>query len=492
MALTKQQFEELYNKGLSLQEITDIELNAETRQPTRLWDPSGFRAGATGIAKGIGRLALGVGTIGRTIQEGVGRLVGRDLPETSIFDIGSTPRAQAEEALRPRGPGEKISSFITEVGGGAAASGGVLKATSGLSFARAMLGRGAGGAVVGTIQGGGDVDRDTLIGAGTEVAFPLLGRGLTYGGKVLKSLAGLTTGVGSEVIDQVVKTPRSALAGGTDDGVKALRQTASAIREGSKQIREKAGQQFAEMTKNHTRQLNRVDFNKLTAEYLDEFDSSTFIDTKNIDKVRAVVQSWDDYSAQGLNKLASKISKFYTGSAASTDTDRLVSGLNRTIRNWIGKQIPEIAEANAIYADKMDLIEQMDALFKLKGSVDDRLGLQKTAEAVSRLFNANKDIAREGVEELQKELGIDILGREAGRQLVSGVTTKFQAGAQDGIVGVARAFVPPELVLRLAAGTGIAKEVIERRLSVIEPILRSAVLEVLTDLLGEGEGQNQQ
>lgn len=498
MALTKEQFLELRKKGLTPKQIADFEAGrkpsnaASTKQSVKLWDTSGFTSGAKGIAKGVGKLALGVGTIGRTLQEGAARLAGKDLAENSMFDIGSTQRAQAEETLRAKNTGEKISSFITEVGATAIPSGAALKATSGLSFARAMLGRGAIGAVTGTVQGGGDIDRDTALGAATEVAFPLAGKAINYGGKVLKSLAGLSTGTGSDVIEQVVKSPRAALAGGSDDSVAALRKTATAIREGSKQLRQKAGDEFATLTKNHTEQLSKADFDKLVADYLDDFDSSTFIDTKNIDKVRGVVQSWDDYSAQGLNKLASKISKFYTGSAASTDTDRLVSGLNRTIRNWIGEQIPEIAEANARYADKMDLIEQMDALFKLRGSVDDRLGMQKTAEAISRLFNANKDIAREGVEELQKELGVDILGREAGRQLVSGVTTKFQAGATDGVVGVTRAFIPPSLVLRLAAGTGIAKEAIEQRLSVIEPTLRSAVLEVLTDLLGEGEGQNQQ
>ena len=500
MALSKEEFAKLRKQGLSVEQIVSFESGQkptlqtpqETKNPVKPWDTSGFTSGIKGVGKGLGKLALGVGTIGRTIQEGAARLVGQDLKETSIFDIGSEQRVKAEEVLRPKNTGEKISSFITEVGATALPSGAAIKATSGLSFARAMLGRGAIGAVTGTVQGGGDVDKDTLIGAGTEIMFPLAGKAIGYGGKVLKSLAGLSTGVGSDVIEQVVKSPKAALVGGADDSVSALKQTATAIREGSKQIRTKAGDEFANLTKNHTEQLSKPEFNKLVADYLDEFDSSTFIETKNIDKVRGVIQSWDDYSAQGLNKLASKVSKFYTGSAASTDTDRLVSGLNRTIRNWIGDQIPDIAEANAKYADKMDLIEQMDALFKLRGSVDDRLGMQKTAEAVSRLFNANKDIAREGVEELQKELGVDVLGREAGRQLVSGVTTKFQAGASDGVVGVTRAFIPPKLVLRLAATTGMAKNAIEQRINTLEPVTRAAVLEVLTDLLGEGEGQDQQ
>lgn len=461
----------------------------KVEDPVKLWDTSGFKAGFTGIGKGIGKVALGVGTLGRSLQEGVARLAGKDLAETSIFDVGSEQRQQANQALAYNKPGEKIAGTITEIGATMLPSGAAYKATQGLGFAAKLFGRSATGALTGTIQGGGEVGKDTLIGAGTEAAFPLAGKAIGYGGNVLKGLAGLISGKGGDVIEQVIKTPRAALAGGKGEAPAVLRETATTIRTGIKTLSKKAGDEFASLTSGHTEQLNKKEFNTLVNNFLKDVNETSFIETSKLNKIKDVVKTWDDYSAQGINKLASKLSKFYSGSANAVDTDRVVSGLNRTIRDWVGKQVPDIAEANAKYANKMDLIEQMDAIFKTKGSVDDRLGMQKTAEAIGRLFNANKDIAREGVEELEKELGINVLGKEAGRQLVDGVT-RSQGAIGDFATGVSKALIPPKLVLQLTASTGIAKEAIESRLNTLSPAARATTIEVLTDLFGTGETQD--
>lgn len=498
MALTKEQFQELRKKGLTPQQIADFEKGKKptapvtqtqtTRPRIGTWegfvDP--FKNTAVGIGKGIGKLGLGVGTIGRGIQRGVAGAVGVDMQENSIFDTQSTQRAQAEEALRPKNTGEAVSRFLTEVGATALPSGAVMKATKGLGFARAMLGRGVIGGATGTVQGGGDIDRDTAIGAVSEIAFPVAGKLINYGGDVLKGFAGLVSGKGSDVVEQVIKTPRAALEGGRTAGIEGLKETATAIREGVKLVQKNAGTAFEEATKGYTTPLSKKAFKEVTEEFFSEIDNSTFIAPEKINKLKTVVDTWTDYSPQGLNKLGSKISKFYSGSDSAADIDRVISGLNRTIRGWVGNQVPEIAEANAKYADKMDLLEQMEAIFRTKGAVDDRLGLQKTAESVSRLFNANRDIAREGVEELERELGINVLGREAGRQLVDGVT-RSRGAIGDAALGVAKAVIPPQALLQITARTGLAREAILSRINTIEPIARATVIEVLTDLFGEGE-----
>ena len=447
-----------------------------------------FKQSAIGIGKGIGKLALGVGTVGRGIQKAVTpkALEERMLGGESVFDTGTEKRTQAEESLKADTTGQGVSSFVTEVGATMLPSGAAYKATKGLGFIGRVLGRGATGATIGTVQGGGDIDRDTAIGAAAETIIPgAVSQTFKLGGGVLKRLASVGGGTGTDVIEQVLKSPKAALAGAKLDDVASLKQTSSAIRTGIKTLRDKAGQEFESLTSKITKPLNGKAIKDTALKYIDDMEASSFkIDSG--DKLRKVVQGWDDFSPKGINGMASKISDFYSGSANAVPEDRIISGLNRTIRDWVGKQVPEIAEANAKYADKMDLIEQMNAIFKLKGNIDSRLGLQNTATAVSRLFNANKGVVREGVEELQKELGIDVLGAEAGRQLGGQAITRFQVA--DGATGVARSFIPQSAILKLTAATGLAKNAIESRLDSLEPAARATVIEVLTDLLGEGEG----
>lgn len=503
MTLSREQFQELRSRGLSVEQIVEMQERetqkpaSEQRKDVKLWDTSGFTSPFVGGAKEVGRTGLGIGTIGRGIQrklsQGIGALTGIEdfgMGTKSVFDIDSQARQQAEEKLKAEGSGEKIGGFVTGAGIAALPSGAATKATKGLGFARAMLGRGAIAGVTGTIQGGGDIDRDTGLAIAGELAVPVAGKALKYGGNILKNLAGFTTGVGGEVIEEVVSNPRAALAAKGADDIANLKQTSSAIREGVKVLKRNAGDDFARMTADHTEQLSKSDFLKLADDYIDDFRSYDLgIPDSAYSKIDDVIKQHDDYSARGINKLASKISRFYQGTEKAADTDALVSGLNRRIRNWVGEQVPEIAEANAKYADKMDLLEQMDSIFRTKGQLDSRVGIQKTAERVSRLFNANKQIAREGVRELESEIGENVLGREAGRQLMSGVQTKFQAGGGEAAREVLRSVIPPKLVLNIAASTGIAKEAIESRLATLDPAARGAMIEFLTDVYGEGEGQ---
>lgn len=498
MALTREQFDALRKQGLTVEQIAKFESGEKpqaksTPAQSNMRESKPLRDTVTGLAKSAGRTVLGVGTLGRTVQKMLPEAL-QGVPgagkesDPSVFDIGSAPRMQVDAALTPVSQAERTAGFVGDVATMAVPSASVQKAVTGVGMMSRLFARGTVGGLSGAIQGGGDIDSDAGIGAAVEIASPVAGRAINYGGSVLKGLAGLVSGKGGDVIEQVIKTPRAALEGGNAVGTEGLRQTATSIREGVKTLQRNAGQTFEELTKDHTEQLSKENFTKVVDDFFRGVDEDNLIKPQGLDELKQVVSKWDDYSAQGVNKLASKLSKFYKGTVANQDIDAIISRLNRTVRNWVGEQVPDIAEANRLYADKMDLIEQMDAIFRLRGSVDDRLGMQKTAEAVSRLFNANKDFAREGVEELEKELGINILGREAGRQLVDGVT-RSQGAIGDAVTGVAKAIIPPRLVLNIAAGTGIAKEAIEARINTIAPAARSAVIEVLTDLFDTGESQ---
>lgn len=498
MALTREQFDALRKQGLTVEQIAKFESGEKpqaksTPAQSNMRESKPLRDTVTGLAKSAGRTVLGVGTLGRTVQKMLPEAL-QGVPgagkesDPSVFDIGSAPRMQVDAALTPVSQAERTAGFVGDVATMAVPSASVQKAVTGVGMMSRLFARGTVGGLSGAIQGGGDIDSDAGIGAAVEVASPVVGVAARYGGNVLKGLAGLVTGKGSDVIEQVLKTPEAALEGGRASGTEGLKESARIIRQGVKTLLKQAGEQFEQLTKDHTEQLSKDNFTTLVDDFFAGVDEDNLIKPQGLDELKSVVAEWDDYSAQGINKLASKLSKFYKGTVANQDIDAIISRLNRTVRNWVGEQVPEIAQANRMYADKMDLIEQMDAIFRLRGSVDDRLGLQKTAESIGRLFNANKDLAREGVEELEKELGINVLGREAGRQLVDGVT-RSQGAIGDAVTGVAKALVPPRLVLELIARTGMAKEVIESRLSTIAPAARGVVIEVLTDLFQTGDAR---
>jgi hypothetical protein len=510
MALTKEQFLELRAKGLTPQQIASFERGEKPTTPKpagpTMRESAPIRDTFTGLAKSVGKVGLGIGTLGRGIQRIVtpkaleAKMMGRD----SIFDIGGEKRAQADEFLRPKSQAEKTSMFVGDVAATAIPSSAVYKATKGIGFATQLLGRGGVGALSGTIQGGGDIDRDTAIGAATEVAFPVAGKVLGYGGNVLKGLAGLVSGKGSDVIEQVMKTPRAALEGGQLTGVAGLKESAVSVRQGVKELGKKANTEYAELVaKAGVKELPKDDIvrgmsdrlvdladARMTKEGLKFVDTPfTEIEETQLRKVFNNINTWDDFTPDGVNSLARKISRFRRGSADSANFDRVIDTLKRDLRTYVGKVAPTIKEANEKYADKMDLLDQLDNILKTDGAVTSREGIQKTSEAIGRLFNANKDIAREGVEEIERELGINILGKEAGRQLVDGVS-RSQSAIGDFATGISRAIIPPKLLLQVTARTGIAKDAIESRLDVLDPTARAVVIEVLTDLFGEGERQD--
>jgi hypothetical protein len=506
MALSKEQFDELRKKGLSVDQIVSFEagnkpVQTKKASEVKLWDTSGFKSGFVGIGKGLGKIGLGIGTLGRGLQRAATpkALEATTMSGEGIFDVGSEKRQEAEEFLAPSNRGESIASTITEIGATAAPSGGVFKATKGLGFAAKMLGRGAGGAVTGTIQGGGEVGKETLIGAAAETVLPgAVKQVAKYGGNVLKGLTGLVSGKGSDVIEQIIKTPEAALAGGRRTGTQGLKEAATEVRSGVKTLAEKVGGEYEGLVeKAGVKQIPRkfvVDGvrDRLAglADGVVDGKNVKFVDTpfseaeeKQFTKIINNVNNWEDFSPKGINNLAKKISRFRRGGADSGNFDRVVDTLKRDVREFVGQVAPTIKEANVKYSDKMDLLDQLDNLLKTDGAVTSREGIQKTSEAIGRLFNANKDIAREGVEEIEKELGINILGKEAGRQLVDGVS-RSQSAIGDFATGVTKALIPPKVLLNVTAATGIAKNALEAKINILEPAARASAIELLTDLFG--------
>ena len=506
--------QELDSKGASKQEIEAV-YNAYKSKTTTTPAPveqgvGGIKGFGVGLAKSAGGLLRGMGVLGQEIaQQTAGRAVEaitgvkkEDLG-TDIYDPESKRGQEVTSMLERKGTAEKFGGFVGDVAQYAIPGGQVVKATRGLGLVRQMLARGLTSGTVATAQKG-EVGKETAIAGITDALIPgaskVLSPVATYGKNVLKGLAGSISGAGSDVIERAFSNPDEALKG-IKGGDTILREVATSVRQGVKNLKQKAGTEYDALTSQVTKILDKNNLlPKINSVLVDEADATLkngkvlFKDTpllegeeKQLGKMYNVIQEWSDWSAKGVNQLATKVSRFRRGGTESANLDRIVDSVRRNIRNFVGDEVPTIKEANEKFANKMDLIDELDSILKVRGSVDSRQGIRETSQRIARLFNANKDLSREAVEELEKEIGIDVLATEAGRQL-SGGATKFQIGAGDTGVQIIRSLIPKEVIGNVVARTGQAKQLAEKmlgeKLQRLDAPTRGVVIELLTDLFG--------
>lgn len=517
---------ELDSKGASKQEIEAVYNAYKNKTATAPVQDEQGTGGIKGVGVGLlksGASAVrGMGVIGQEIaQQTAGRAVEaitgtpkEDLG-TDIYDPESKKGAEITELLRRKGGAEKFGGFVGDVAQFAIPGGQVVKATKGLGLAYKILARGVTSGIIGATQGGGagrDIVKEGLIAGGIDAAIPgatkVLSPVATYGKNVLKSLAGSISGAGGDVIERAFANPDDALKG-IREGDTVLKEVATSVRQGVKNLKQKASQEYEALTSQVTKILDKNNLLvKINSVLVDEADATFkdgkmfFKDTplleteeKQLSKMYNVIQNWTDWSAKGANQLATKVSRFRRGGTESANMDRIVDSVRRNIRNFVGDEVPTIKEAILKFSDKMDLIDELDSILKVRGSVDSRQGIRETSQRIARLFNANKDLSREAVEELEREMGIDVLATEAGRQL-SGNATKFQIGAGDTGVQIIRSLIPKEVIGNVVARTGQAKQLAEKmlgeKLQRLDATTRGVVIELFTDLFGTEQTQEDQ
>jgi len=165
-----------------------------------------LRQVGTGAAKELGNTGLGIGSIGRGIQKGLSKGVdavfgteGFGLGGESVFDKGEK-RAAAQELFTPKGGGEKLGSFATEVATFMIPGNQAVKATKGAGFLTKAGALGATDAGV-TVAQSGEFNRETVDAAIIGAAFPVVGRGVQLAKGILPSGAD----AGGKVINSLIK-----------------------------------------------------------------------------------------------------------------------------------------------------------------------------------------------------------------------------------------------------------------------------------------------
>jgi ABC-type Zn uptake system ZnuABC Zn-binding protein ZnuA len=227
-----------------------------------------------------------------------------------------------------------------------------------------------------------------------------------------------------------------------------------------------------------------VKVNAKKAEF-DFTESPLRVSEENILKeVFDVIQAWKDTSPKGLNRLAVKIGNYRKPGDQSDALNSIIGGLKNNIRKYIGKRVPAVKELNDRYMQREDFIDALRAELSIPNNIKTTEGIIKTSRKIEQLFNSNKELARELVEQLQGLQKFDILSAEAGRQLAQ-APSRAQVTIGDSFRGFVQTVIPPRAIGEIAATTGIATQKIKplithlQNLSVPE---RIAVFSFFTDL----------
>lgn len=351
----------------------------------------------------------------------------------------------------------------------------------------------------------GKIDQSSVAAGLTDAAFPVAGKVLGIGGDILKGLAGGVSGTGVDVIEAAFKSPGAAFKAAGDGSTDALRAVSEKARAGVVSLSKKAGEEYAQLVSKAGITQIPKDFviNGMKQRLADLADATvtktgiTFSNTpftdaeeKLLTKVANNIQEWQDFTPEGLNTLARKISRFRRGAQDSANFDRVVDTVKRDLREFVGEVAPTIKEANSRFAEKMDLIDELDNVLKTDTKYAGREGVRKTAESLTRIFSSGKEFSREAVQELEKELGIDILGTVAGQQL-SQTGARSTASIGDVFSNIIRPFGSVASRNLVPAAGAIKTQLVDRidKIPGISPATRAAIVATMSEFFEDDSSQ---
>lgn len=439
----------------------------------------------------VSQYARGFASSGRKLQN----VLPRSLGTVPDFSTGQ-PGRKSDEMPQPNSGAAKAGEFIGEASTFILPSSLAAKATTKAPFLLKSAAQGGASFLQESMNQGGFGPSSVAAGA-VDAAFPVAGRVLDLGGAVLKGIAGGTTGAGTEVIEAALQRPGAAFKAAGDASTEALQNISRQVREGAQRLYKKAGEEYAslvqqaglselprsELIERTTQRLAQLADGVVDEDGLKLIDSPfTTAEENQLTKVFNNIRNWQDFSAQGVNDLARKISRFRRGAADSGNYDRVIDTVRRELREFVGEVAPSIREANQQFAAKMDLLDEIDNVLRTNPNLGGREGVRRTAESLGRIFNSGKEFSREAIEDLERELGIDIIGTMAGQQLSQ---TAPRATARIG--GVLDAFVQPVASLAarnlvpLAGATRNATNMIAS-IPGVRPATRSGVINTFANM----------
>ena len=492
---------------------------------------------ATGLAKGEVDFVRGLGKFGQKIlQQTVGRVVekitGKPKEELgSKFFEGEKP-----EFLKPKTGMEKAGAFSFDI-----ASYLVPETFIAKSFVKAPA----------IIRGGiqvakdigitglqkGKIDKEAIttgiISTGARGFVPIV--------KLLSNVFRRTLGFiaqrGTDLVDEVVRSPEYAKLGLRGDPVKILKDSATELSNLTSNVKKTATQTFKKgvelIEKNYEEllsgfkiikpktigELNTIKLRDGTSIIKDiqgnkfnisleslkgvfskimhkfkatgntktgfNFNNTTFNNTETtvLNKALNKLNEWTDITPSGFNHLADAIKGFAKPEIESMKrANAAIFNLASSIDDYLIKRVPKFKEMNMAFSKSQKFLEELSVYLNAFGRTDSPREIQRISSKIQNLFGANKESARAFLRSVPG--GEKILGMEAGRELVVSDITKASGAIGNFVANAIQTLVPPKAIGEIAVKLGVTEKIAQKIYITLKP-LNNATKVIIINLIKE-------
>lgn len=542
--------------GKKYSELSDIDLSKRVIEKHPVYKDQvqigekGLKGFGIGLGKSAGELLRGAGQMGQDILQGtVGRLVekitGRSRQDlgTDIYDPESDLGAKVQEAFIAQSGAEKAGKTVGDivqylVPGGAAEKAAANSGKVAKVATRVLTDAGV------TAVKEGEINKDTGVAGGISLLAPttlrVAGKILKFpvnvGGRILKSLGSGLSGQKVSVLERLVnsKDPQAVLnvlkQQPEDIIAKNATQLRNEVRTLAKGAQEKFGQELDALPKRlgkapqiltdkaqttikvgdkkyvlstkgikaaMTKALRDAEVAVDPKTGFIDFTTSPFVDSqarvlKNLQKL---VNSWNDTTPKGIERLATKMRSFLSKSPDAGELNRVVGGMVRATRNYIGSRVPAAKTMIENYAKVMERIDVLDEAFGTNGTkVGGLLERFNTEKRLAQIFSGEKGTAIKELENLPG--GKDLIEREAARKFAAGEITGSGVGLaiSELLRGVSSSIITPVQVAELAVRLGQTKTLGNRfveALSKVSPGIRPIAISFFLNLFPKDSSKSQ-
>jgi len=488
-----------YEKQFGVKPFTPI-----TTQPIpQSQGDKGLKGIGTGIAKGLGQTATGLGTLTSGLLKNIPGKVGK------FFKGGQEQGKETlqGETFKPKGTAEKIGKFGEQVAEFAIPGTKVAKATQGASFLPKIGARAVTSGAVATAQSG-EVGKDTAIAAGVEAGIPIVGKIVSpatkFIGNLLKGTASGLSGAPSEAIEQIYKNPKVALQTAKEirqsGSANVLRKNAEKVVQGVGQIKKEARAKYGEAVSTLKAEDIKPDvFRNNLQGLFDKYGFSTsgkgreivnveFRDAKNLKKANSIANmiSGTELNGLSLNKTLKRVEDLKYPNPKTEEGlafNAFVSDMTSGLKNAINTSTSKLDEINKQFSGDMQLAEATEQIlgkvkYKNMGEVN------RVAKNLEKLFT-DKGLDPNTVDKFLNRIGISddaFKSSEAMRQVASKSYSANTLGTNP--LEIIRAFtssvVSPKMVGKIAAYTGLTENIIKEMSEKLSPASRGAIINLLT------------